>query len=778
MMPGTAMGEGAGAMMTQPNPNSMGEGDAEPRDPARDLAILENLGATLAAKRQKAIDARVSQGIDGRWFGDVEAHEGRDEVTRQYAGLRATVQGYLSTVDPKQQKRSTLIVNVTRGKVNAASARLQDIALPTDDRNWDLRPSTVPELVEMMNQKHVGLTQNGKPVMVQDNGQQRQATMADMARRDLDKAKKSAIAMRDEIDDQLDLSNGGCGYEGVVRQVMDDEALLGVGIAKGPVVTSRTKRVWMPISDGQKTVHVLQRLQDLKPGSSRVNPWDIYPHPECGENPKKFPIWERIPGVTAADIRGYADIPGYLKEQIRKVLIEGPLKPDQPADKPGVQSVTTEETVYECWEYHGDIGREELEAAGCQCGDDDVFSSYSATVIMINNTVIKADIELLDTGDMPYDFFVTNKCSGSWAGYGTSFLSRSAQKAITAGWRAMMDNAGQYIGAQTVMHRSKIAPADGKWEVRGPKLWWYTGTDEAADMGKLFAIHNIPAHQAEYAAIIKMGMEFLDNETALPMLAQGEQGDATDVLGGMNLLLNASNVMMRRKLKSFDDQFTIPHIGRYVDWNMQYNKKSEIKGDFEVQARASGALMDMEIQNRGAATLISLATNPAISHGMKKWDAVRRVVRALRFDHKDFVKEDEEIERIEKKMQEQGGPQDPRVEVAKLNAEAKAQLEAQRIDFEGKQQELERQNKLAVAVINERMTNTGLTSSERETLAKIKGSLAGKAIEIRAQKEITRDNQMLDLHNSNADRVAKRDVIKKPAVEPKGQAPAGQAFAR
>src|SRR3990167_270750 len=143
---------------------------APERDPVKDLTTLERLGLALAAKRQKAIDARVSQGIDERWFGDVEAFEGRDEVTRHYAGLRATVQGYLNTVDPKQQKRSTLIVNVTRGKVNAAAARLQDIALPTDDRNWDLRPSTVPELVEAMTKKNVGLTMNGQPVMVNDQG--------------------------------------------------------------------------------------------------------------------------------------------------------------------------------------------------------------------------------------------------------------------------------------------------------------------------------------------------------------------------------------------------------------------------------------------------------------------------------------------------------------------------------------------------------------------------------------------------------------------------------
>ncbi len=756
--------------------------EAEPMDEAMiakreamRLDVMEKLGSTLSGLRLKAIEHRVSSGIDQRWYEDVEAYEGRDAVTRHYAALRETVQGYVSTqTQQKQQTRSTLVINVTRSKVNAMSARLQDVALPTDDRNWDLRPSTNPELVENMAKKDIGLFKNGAPIMVNDRGTQRQATLADMAKLDMEKAKKRAEAMRDEIDDQLDMSADGCGYEGVARAVMDDEALLGVGVGKGPIVTSRTKKVWLPITDGDKTVHILQRLQDKKPASARVNPWDCYPHPECGENPKKFPIWERLPGITAGDLRALADIPdgGYIRSQILKVMKEGPRKPDHPADKPGSDQPVTHETSFEAWEYHGELTREQLEAAGCDCGEDD-WTAYSACVIMVNSTVIKADIEILDTNEMPYDFFVTNKCSGSWAGYGTAYLARHAQKAITAAWRAMMDNAGQYIGAQTVVNRKGLAPADGRWEMRGPKLWWYIGTDANADMGKLFAVHEIPARQEQYAAIIKMGMEFLDNETAIPMLAQGEQGTATDVLGGMNLLLNASNVMMRRKLKAFDDQFTIGHIGRYVDWNMQYNPKSEIKGDFEVQARASGALMDTEIQNKTAGNLLNLVKDPEIGYGMKKWDAVRRVVRAMRFDPKDFVLDDAEIKVIEENRAKQPRV-DPRIEVANIRAEADAKITAAELASKEKIAQMQDDTKKVVAAIDERLQSTQLTSAERQTLAKIKGTLTERVIETNAQKELSRENMLLDAHKHTTPKAE----LPRPKVEPAGRAKPGQSFAQ
>lgn len=759
--------------------------------------ILDSLGLSLSGKRARAIDARVSQGIDERWYRSVEAYEGRDEVTRNYAGLRDTVQGYLPASSQKTQARSKIVPNVVRAKVNTAAAQLQDIALPTDDRNWDLRHSTNPELVEKMGRKDVGLTRNGQPVMMGDNGHQRQATVADVAKTDMEEAKKRAKSMRDEIDDQLDVSVGGCGYEGVVREVMFDQELLGVGIIKGPAITTRTKKVWMPISDGKRTVHVLQRLSDSKPTSARINPWDIYPHPECGEHPKKFPIWERIPGVTAADIRGYAQVDGYLKSQIRKVLTEGPKSPESPAEKPGAAPVVTEETVYEAWEYHGELTKEELEAAGCKCGtsDDDLFTSYSAVVVMINDTVIKAEIESLDTEEMPYDFFVTNKLSGSWCGVGTAWLALSMQRVITSGWRTMLDNMGLFSGPQVVMKYGALQAADGVDEIRGTKLWYDMGDGD--DVQKAFQVYEISAHQGEFQNVIKMGMDFLDAETAIPQIMQGEQGSATDVLGGMNILITQATIMQRRKLKCFDDQVTIQHIGRYVDWNMQYNEKSEIKGDFEVQARASSALMDTEIQNRMVGGLINVANNPEYAHGIKKWDLLRRMIRAGRFDPDEFVKTDEEIAAIEEERKKQLQPEDPRITAAKIMAQSRGQIEQMQAQeaaeqavhkgemtqaqhqfeaektlaqhqFDAEEADKDRQNAIILAMIDQQLAGAELSSTERRSLEAIKARLAETSMKLNVTKELSATNHLVNARNQAT----------APTIEPAGKAPIGESFSK
>lgn len=710
------------------SPDAMEALDQESHARNQKLARLQSLEESLSKKRQEAIDARVDAGIDQRWYDDTESYEGRDELSRSYAGLRDQVQGYVdsTTGDKQKTKRSTIVVNVVRSKVNAGAARLEEITLPSDDRNWDLKPSTVPELVSELFNKNQVITHNGQPLMIQDGQTQRPVTSADLASQTIEEAKKRAQAMRDEIDDQLDQSQGGSGYEGVVRRVIHSAALLGVGIIKGPCLSTKIKKVWVPITDGKRTMHVLKYLPDRKPQSTFVDPWDFYPAKGCGDDIKKGSgTWERI-HLTARDLRQMAQVDGYLKDAIIKVLMEGPRKVGEKPQKPGAfDPVTDLDVEFEAWEYHGEIDRDDLEAAGAVITKRDILSGVTGCVIMVNDTIIKADLELLDTEELPYDVFTWEKAAGTWAGYGVAWLARSAQRVITAAWRVMLDNAGQAGGPQVIMKRESVYPADDDWTITGRKLWFLDGDEE--DVHNVFALHEITSNQEDFARIIELGMRFLDEETSMPMLAQGEKGTAPDLVGVANILINSANTVLRKKLKNFDDDLTIPHIGRYVDWNMQYSKKEDIKGDVEIQARASGALMERDLQNQGAANLLQLASSPAYGYGIKKWPAVRRVVQALRFDPADYVDTDAEIQKTEQRLAQQGPQIDPAVtakntlekEIAQMRLEdareereykkemANRELEIRLLDM-AKREKItldQARAKLAEVVIKERGTN-------------------------------------------------------------------------
>jgi hypothetical protein len=238
-------------------------------------ATEEKFGALtdlIVDRRKKAVDARAAAGIDARWLADIDAMEGRDGVSEESYRSDAKINPQHSSTEVREPAQSRIVPNFTRPKVRAAAQKLALKVFPSDDRNWDLVPSTVPELAKEAMNKETGITHNGKPVMVGEPGQERQATAADMADTVIAQAKDAAEAMTKEIDDQLDQSRGGCGFESVGRKVIFDAALLGVGVIKGPIVRSKTRKVWLPVQDGGKTVHSLKRHTDLKPVSEWVDP--------------------------------------------------------------------------------------------------------------------------------------------------------------------------------------------------------------------------------------------------------------------------------------------------------------------------------------------------------------------------------------------------------------------------------------------------------------------------------------------------------------------------
>lgn len=594
---------------------------------------LQAFANMLVKTRDEAVQARASAFVEQRWLQDLDAYHGKDIANQSQSMVKNASDGNTNSSREEKSKpaRSTVVVNITRSKTNAAEARLADMLFPVDDRNWGIKPTPNPELASEADSGETAITHMGQPLTITDqsSGQQRQATSKDLAKQVMEDANNRAEAMQREIDDQLT----ECRYNGVGREVIHDAALLGTGVIKGPVAKSRVRKLWRPVTDGQRTVHVLEFKIDQRPGSERVNPWNLFPDPKCGETIHDGEyVWERK-YVTRKYLRKLAITEGFLPDQIAMVLSESPQRTPTYYDEHQMRIMREtgytfpDSTQYELWEYHGEARPGDLSAAGCECQENELMGN-SATVLMVNGRVIFADINPMDTGDFPYDVFVWEKMDGSIWGHGVPHLMRYGQQVITAAWRMVMDHGGSTVGPQVGIKRSKVTPADGRYEITGRKLW-YINEDEQ-DANKAMAVWDIPSHIKDYLVIIEAAMKFADDETNLPMIAQGERGTAPDTVGGMSMLMNAANVVLRRLVKQFDDMVTRPHIRRYYDFNMQYSTKQDIKGDYEIDARGSTALLLKDLQNQAMMKWLQALTNPAIGYLL---DDEKLVEMALQADH-------------------------------------------------------------------------------------------------------------------------------------------------
>lgn len=701
---------------------------------------MQAFGSSLAKMRDEWVRTRYSQGVDKRWIEDIDQYNSKDNINKAASQMMASVeQGYPVTTQGSKPQRSTVYIGLTRQKTNAGEARLSDILLPTDDRNWGIQPTPIPELSDMIQSDEPAIDPRSGQQMVNQQGQP--IREKDIARRIREIAMKRAEAMQREIDDQLN----ECDYNGEVRKMLHDAAVMGTGVLKGPIVTNRVRKAWQPMVDAQgQQVQVIEMVEELNPASFRVDPRNFWPDPACGESIHNGKgVFERDT-MTAKQVRELAKQPGYMKDKLRAVLEEGPKRSATMTELTDEDQREQMKEIYEVWTYWGEVDHDDLECVGVEVGEKDALRTVSGCVVFINSTVVKAFLNPLDTGDLPYDTFPWEKVAGSVWGYGIPYMMRSQQKVLNAAWRQMMDNSGVSSGPQIVVKPTVVQPADKQWQLTGRKLWY--ATDDIDDVSKAFATFEFNNHQQDFAQIIAMASELADQETGLPQLTQGEKTNAPDTVGGMQMLMNAANVVLRRLVKQFDDYVTKPHIRRYYDYNMMYNDNEEIKGDFNIDARGSSALLIRDIQNQAFLNLLAAGANPIYGVYLDSEKLFKKALQAQHIDPAEVFKSDEEIDQIKEQQAQaaqQQQPQDPRIIAAQMRAQTegqKAQLMGQVAQAEAQSRlqvvQMQQQAKLQELAMMREIEMLKLAQEEKLSLEEIKAKLADTAIRERGKKEL------------------------------------------
>ena len=660
---------------------------------------LSRLAQEQASKRSE---------IESRWLRDMRQYHG--EYTANEKAKMEAAGG------------SQIYVNITRNKTNAAEARLQDMLFPTDDRNWGIRPTPVPELANVKPGDMGVDPQTGQPI---DLGQ-----VADSIEK---QATEASAMMESEIDDQLNEAK----YNSKARDIIHDACQLGTGIVKGPVVVGKVDRRWDTMPDG---VSVLQITESLTPAVERVDPWDFFPDMSARTVDECEFILERR-RMSKRQLREFAKLPDVLVDQVRQVVSgdarQTHLTKDYLSDIREITGVNTvsQSTQYELWEYHGPISKEELECTGLFDTEqmDELHDEVEAIVHFSGNNVVKVTLNPMETEERPYAVFCWEKDESSVFGFGVPYLMRNPQRVINAAWRMMMDNSGMSVADQVVMNRELVQPADGQWKMTPKKMWFLR--DKTRSVQEVFATFSTPSHQNELANIFTMARQLADEETNLPLIAQGEQSShVTKTSSGMAMLMNSANIVLRRAVKNWDDDVTSPLISRFYDWNMQFSDKSEIKGDYQVDARGTGALLVKEKQQENLMMLAGISANNPEFAMRVDWDGLyKEIVKSLEVPAYSVTLTDAEIEEKQQQMMEQAQqqPQDPTAEIkmAELQMKqhgmqadiqmAQMKLQAEMEQFQARLMQ-ERELKLADLAMKEGITMAQLQSKLQIEDSKIK----------------------------------------------------------
>ncbi len=577
--------------------------------------LKETFLINLLSKRSEAIGGRAASGIEIEWHEDEEHYQGIDDANRQYQNTWAMNQpkrwAETGQSAGNQPTRSVVFLNITRPYVDAASARISDMLMPTDDRAWALKPTPIPRLSQA-------------DVMML-GGPQRAQELIEAIK---EEAKQKSERAQAQIDDYLVESN----FQGEVRRHIEDSARIGSGVLKGPFPNRKEFKVSLQGPDG--TIQ-RQAITEIRPGSKRIDPWNLFPDPSCGDSIHNGSyIWERE-YLSARQIKEMVLMPGYDRDELIKAIKEGPslTSAREATEATGKRS----EEQFEMWIFHGNCDSEQLRAMGVEIENDD--DKLPAMAVVINDRLVKVTLSAMDSGEFPYDVLAWQYRPGSPWGMGVGRQIRTVQRMLNGSVRPMMDNSGLSAAPQIILGNG-VVPVDGKYSLYGGKMWRTEPDVTNGDARAAFSAFVVPSVQAEMMNIINFSLKMAEDVTGMPAMLQGIRGDAPDTLGGMQMQNNNATSVLRRLAKRFDDYITRPHIKRYYEWIMQYSDDDSIKGDFEIEVRASSALVEREAQQQFLMQLLAASVNPAYEINPAK--LARELIKGQRMDPKAIQFTDEE----------------------------------------------------------------------------------------------------------------------------------------
>lgn len=772
-------------------PNEQGpksEGESPDKDRA---ARLDAFGMSLARTRSEAIAARQVSGIEEIWREDEEFYEGIDDLNRgdEHTLHRTKPSPGTNTLTPiDRANRSRVFPNITGPFVDSAAAHIADILLPTEDAPWSIDATPVPEIDDLAGQYSQENPEDAKKVRntsifgkiknflsppVPEQPQAQPQMTPEQAFQQKELARAIAKATTEQIWDwQIE-----CQWNAEARAVIEDAARIGVGILKGPVAKNQIKIKWNParteMRDGVQ-IEIpggIERIVDIAPGSKRVDPWNFYPHGACGQDIQNGAYtWERD-YITNRQLRGMMGSDGYLKEQILLCLSEGPQRATaQIAEPTEIMSDANLKDRFERWTFYGTAEREDLEAAGVSCqGIEDAH--IDVMVILVNNRVIMATLPPIDFGGYPYDVFCWRKRKNYWAGIGVARQIRTAQKIIVGGTRTMMDNAGLAGGPMIVFKQGVVRPADGVAGI-GPRKLFYIAKDDTsiADATKAIGSIKVDIMVNEMLTIVKFGLELAESTSGFPMMMQGQMGSAPDRVGIVNVMDRNTNAIKRRLARQFSDDLTGRHLRRYNIWYLMHGPDDK-KGDNQINVKGYASLVEREIQNQQLPALINISGDPRFGLDPKK--VVKELLRSWHLVPADLEIDDDQWGALLEKWAEimQSAGQDPRIQVAQINAQARitdremqgqqsgAEVIAQ-ITHDGEQKEMDRQMAILGRGFDKELQVLAQMNVSQNTIAEIKAGLAKEVMKITSTMRLAKMK-------------APASAMPKPAVEPPGKAKPG-----
>ena len=607
----------------------------------------------------------------------------------QYWGLSGGMdkEDVASGYDRTARARNGMPVdNKTRSKTRIAASRIGDMLFPTNAPNWDLRPTPFPDvpiplLVEeyqkqqaaaappVMGEVPPDQTAMGEapPDMMALNGQvqgmegppMEQPMMGppnpqeepDYEKLAMKVASKRSRKMRQLIRDVLSEND----YSRIGRQVIMDGCKVGTGIIKGPYVTYRTRRSYETAEDEEGTIAMVKVERETIPGVSRVSPWNFFPQRARSIEECEYAFELHV--LNRVQLQKMVETHGFFPRQVAKLMKRTPSlgKVESVLSQRAAitnYSMARYENTYAVWEYHGLIDVEVLRTMGFDIDEDDEMSEMSGmmgSVWMSEGCILRVDLSPIEAASrLPYHVWNYEEDETHIFGFGIPYIMRDDQAVIDMVWSAILHNTSVSAGPQLAIEKGVMTPADGKYDIQSPKLWYKNDVD--VPINQAMEAFVVPNTLNNTMPVYQQAQQNADENTMLPHIlgtsqAKGQEGGASGMVHVS--MMNQSNIVQRQAAHAWDDNITDPLITGLYYWFMESDDPTHVSahGDYEVEVRGASHLLVKDTQAQHVQLLMQMAaSDPNMAAQLHLNDIYRLYLTFLDVPVDNLIKTPEEVE--------------------------------------------------------------------------------------------------------------------------------------
>tara|TARA_R100000742_G_C4279342_1_gene103661 strand:- start:493 stop:2496 length:2004 start_codon:yes stop_codon:yes gene_type:complete len=594
-----------------------------------ELEELDALGALLRSKYTEYKDARDE--IEDHWIEDLRAFMGQYDPD------------VLAKIQSKGE-RSQVYVGLTRTKVLAAYSRITDLLFQPGQKFFSIESTPItkqPILEQELTEKATLEIMQAAEVMDPNLVQDIIASRFSELKEEIEKETALRVEnMEEAILDQA-LENN---LEGKMKDAIMEQVIFGTGAMKAGTLRIEKDHKWVKGDEGFDLIYEESPLPEME----AVSIFDLYPDPHATSVNDMRDIFRRhiVSRTEFADLK---DFPGFNVDLIDECIMMNPEGNHDEAqhekDRRQIANVkdrSTQTEKFEILEFWGSLNGNDLKEAGIEFdADDDLTQEYSANIWVTDGKVIKAQLNPLPGGVIPYFIFPYEKNPHAFWGTGVPRMMRDSQATMNAATRIYLDNVALSSGPMVEVNTDIMASGEDPTELYPWRVFLREGGDGNQPMVRFYQPQsNSPA----LVSVIELFRRFADETTALPSYTHGQTNSSLNrTATGISILMSNANIVLKSVIKNIDDFLTKPMIRSLYDWNMTWNENENVKSDMRVIAKGSTALIQKEVQSQRLLQFLSLINNPIDAQMVDREKLLTDIAKSLDIDPDEVIKSQEEL---------------------------------------------------------------------------------------------------------------------------------------